>query len=72
MELINAENMSIQIEEIKEDMDETLRYLDGIRAYYNMVTEPELIDFAIYEMTAAERRHTYLYRKYCELTRQGK
>ena len=63
MELINAENMSIQIEEIKEDMDETLRYLDGIRAYYNMVTEPELIDFAIYEMTAAERRHTYLYRK---------
>lgn len=33
------------------------------RAYFNDVTDPELIDHAIYSLEAAEKRYVYLLRK---------
>ena len=44
------------IEEAKRD------WLDA-RAYFNAVTEPELIDHAIYTLGAAEKRYVYLLKK---------
>lgn len=37
------------------------------RSYFDTVTDPDLIDFAIYNLKAAERRYTYLLKQ----VRQG-
>ena len=44
------------IEEAKKDWQEA-------RAYFNTVTEPELVDHAIYALGAAEKRYVYLLKK---------
>ena len=44
------------IEEAKQDWQEA-------RAYFNTVTEPELVDHAIYALGAAEKRYVYLLKK---------
>jgi hypothetical protein len=44
------------IEEAKKDWQEA-------RAYFNTVTEPELVDHAIYTLGAAEKRYVYLLKK---------
>ncbi|MDK2784518.1 MAG: hypothetical protein PWQ41_1426 [Bacillota bacterium] len=33
------------------------------RRYFDAVTDPDLIDFAIYNMEAAQRRYTYLLKR---------
>jgi ABC-type nitrate/sulfonate/bicarbonate transport system substrate-binding protein len=44
------------IDEAKKDWQEA-------RAYFNTVTEPELVDHAIYTLGAAEKRYVYLLKK---------
>lgn len=44
------------VEEAKKDWQEA-------RAYFNTVTEPELVDHAIYALGAAEKRYVYLLKK---------
>jgi uncharacterized protein (UPF0210 family) len=44
------------IEEAKKDWKDA-------REYFNTVTEPELIDHAIYTLEAAEKRYVYLLKK---------
>ncbi len=44
------------IEEAKRDWQEA-------RAYFNTVTEPELVDHAIYALGAAEKRYVYLLKR---------
>lgn len=74
MEPRNTKKQALRLEElqdIKYDLDEAWRYWQGMISYYNMVSEPELVDFAIFEISAAERRHSYLYKKYCELAQRN-
>jgi hypothetical protein len=33
------------------------------KQYFNMVTEPDLVDLAIYSMSAAEKKYLYLLKK---------
>lgn len=49
--------------ELVELMDEARRNWLAARAFFNNVTEPDLIDQAIYTMNAAERRYIYLWKK---------
>jgi hypothetical protein len=51
-----AERYGRLIEEAKKDWQEA-------RAYFNTVTEPDLIDHAIYTLGAAEKRYVYLLKK---------
>ncbi|NLW59457.1 MAG: YaaL family protein [Firmicutes bacterium] len=44
------------VEEARKDWQEA-------RAYFNNVTDPELIDHAIYALGAAEKRYVYLLKK---------
>ncbi|HHT04952.1 MAG TPA: YaaL family protein [Hydrogenispora sp.] len=44
------------VEDAKKDWQEA-------RAYFNTVTDPELIDHAIYALGAAEKRYVYLLKK---------
>jgi len=44
------------VEEAKKDWQEA-------RAYFNSVTDPELVDHAIYALGAAEKRYVYLLKK---------
>ncbi|HEY8391419.1 MAG TPA: DUF2508 family protein [Capillibacterium sp.] len=50
------ENYWRLIEEARKDWQEA-------RAYFNTVTEPELVDHAIYALGAAEKRYVYLLKK---------
>lgn len=51
-----AERYGRLIEEAKKEWQEA-------RAYFNTVTEPDLIDHAIYTLGAAEKRYVYLLKK---------
>ena len=44
------------VEEAKRDWQEA-------RVYFNTVTDPELVDHAIYTLNAAEKRYVYLLKK---------
>ncbi|MGE5557676.1 MAG: YaaL family protein [Bacillota bacterium] len=58
-------------ERIFRETEEARREWVHSRAYFNLVTEPELIDHAIYTIEAAEKKYIYLLRqikeKYPEL-----
>jgi hypothetical protein len=57
---------------LKKDDDKSSELLDSVenarkqwlstKVYFDNVTDPDLIDHAIYTMTAAERRYIYLLR----------
>lgn len=44
-------------------IEEAKREWQEARAYFNTVTEPELVDHAIYALGAAEKRYVYLLKK---------
>ncbi|NLY88356.1 MAG: YaaL family protein [Firmicutes bacterium] len=44
-------------------IEEAKRDWQAARDYFNAVTDPELIDHAIYTMEAAEKRYVYLLRR---------
>jgi len=53
---ISKERQVALIEEAKRDWQ-------AAKNYFNAVTEPDLIDHAIYAMEAAEKRYVYLLRR---------
>jgi len=53
---ISKEKQVALIEEAKRDWQ-------AAKNYFNAVTEPDLIDHAIYAMEAAEKRYVYLLRR---------
>ncbi|WP_018248329.1 DUF2508 family protein [Orenia marismortui] len=55
-ELELEDNLNYQIEEAREEWQEA-------RKYFNSVSDPDLIDHAIYLLEAAESRYSYLVKK---------
>lgn len=48
--------------ELVSDVEAARRHWLSTKAYFDSVTDPDLIDHAIYAMVAAERRYVYLLR----------
>ncbi len=48
------------VEEIKKAVEE----MDQARSIYSQVDDPEMVDWAVYSLTAAEKRYDYLLKKY--------
>ena len=59
-ELIRKDEDSSQ--ELLESVESARKYWLSTKAYFDNVTDPDLIDHAIYAMTVAERRYVYLLR----------
>ncbi|HHX02379.1 MAG TPA: YaaL family protein [Firmicutes bacterium] len=59
MEAVNEDPASLrqQVENAKNDWQ-------AARSYFDNLTDPELIDYAIYSLEAAERKYMYLLKKY--------
>ena len=51
----------------EEEIARALAKWKAAAAYYESVDDPDLIDYAVYEMEAAQKRYTYL----LKLNRQG-
>ncbi len=51
----------------EEEVARALEKWKAAAAYYESVEDPDLIDYAVYEMEAAQKRYTYL----LKLSRQG-
>lgn len=49
-------------QELLNSVESARRQWLSTKAYFDSVTDPDLIDHAIYAMTAAERRYVYLLR----------
>lgn len=47
---------------LQDDVDSARRDWESARSYFETVTDPDLIDHAIYAMEAAERKYMYLLR----------
>jgi hypothetical protein len=51
---------------VGEYTDEALRALDewhAAESYFNSINDPDLVEYALYEMEAARRKYEYLMRK---------
>lgn len=59
------EQRRLQAEErtLRQEMDAARREMEAAENYFQTVTDPELIDHAIFAMEAAKRKYLYLYRR---------
>lgn len=48
---------------LRQEMEAARREADAAEQYFQTVTDPELIDHAIFTMEAAKRKYVYLYRQ---------
>jgi hypothetical protein len=48
---------------LRRQMEAAKREMEAAEAYFQNVTDPELVDHAIYTMEAAKRKYLYLYRQ---------
>lgn len=68
-ELLNEYRELLTEEEIlKLELEKTKKALDDAYTILQNVTEPELIDSAIYELNSIQLKYTFLHRKFCELS----
>lgn len=68
-ELLNEYRDLLTEEEIlKLELKKTKEALDDAYTILQNVTEPELIDSAIYELNSIQLKYTFLHRKFCELS----
>jgi hypothetical protein len=60
-----AELRRAQAEEqaLREEMEAARRELEAAESYFHTVTDPELVDHAIFAVEAARRKYLYLYRR---------
>ena len=66
--LDNYRSMLTEAEVLKIELKETKLALDAAYCILENVTEPELIDSAIYELNSIQSRYTFLTRKYREIS----
>ena len=52
-----------QIDDLTE-INRAVEEMATARSIYSQVDDPELVDWAVYSLTAAEKRYDYLLRKY--------
>lgn len=48
---------------LRQEMEAARRELEAAEQYFQTVTDPELVDHAIFSMEAARRKYLYLYRQ---------
>ncbi|MFZ5823799.1 MAG: DUF2508 family protein [Bacillota bacterium] len=48
---------------LRQEMEAARREAEAAERYFQTVTEPELVDHAIFTMEAAKRKYVYLYRQ---------
>jgi hypothetical protein len=58
--LTTSISYSSQAEDIIKAIDEAMEEWENARAYFEIVSEPKLVDYAIYLQAAAQSRYTYL------------
>jgi hypothetical protein len=61
-------NQLSEKEILKIELEETKLALDAVYTILQNVTEPELIDSAIYELNSIQMKYSFLHRKFVELT----
>ena len=57
-----------ELEQLKLELYATKESLDAIYSIHQNVTEPDLIDCAIYELKSVQMRYTFLHKKIVELS----
>ena len=60
---VNVPGKDMEREKIYREVEEARREWLQSRAYFNLVTEPELVDHAIYAVEAAEKKYIYLLKR---------
>lgn len=50
-------------DELTQDLEEAQRELTRARRYFNSVSDPDLIDHAIYLLEATRKKYSYLLKK---------
>lgn len=60
-----AETRRVEAEErnLRQQMEAARREMEAAESYFQTVTDPELVDHAIFTMEAARRKYIYLYRR---------
>lgn len=66
--LDNYRNLLTEEEILKLELEKTKEALDDAYTILQNVTEPELIDSAIYELNSIQLKYTFLHRKFLELS----
>lgn len=68
-QLLNEYRDQLSEEEIlRIELHETKLALDAVYTILQNVTEPELIDSAIYELNSIQKKYSFLHKKFIELT----
>lgn len=58
-------------EELRSDLAAAQKEWRAARAYFDAVSEPELVEYAIYQLVAAERKYMYLHKRLRKLKDQA-
>ncbi|GAB6099702.1 hypothetical protein JCM16358_15810 [Halanaerocella petrolearia] len=62
--VLNNYNFSARVDkDLEEEIIEAREEFNNAKKYFDSVSDPDLIDHAIYLLKAAESKHTYLLKK---------
>ncbi|AGB40071.1 Protein of unknown function (DUF2508) [Halobacteroides halobius DSM 5150] len=62
--VLNDSSLSTRVDEkLEEEIIEAQEEFNKARKYFDSVSDPDLIDHAIYRLKAAESKYTYLLKK---------
>lgn len=64
----NVNNNLSELDRLRLELIEAKKALDTAYSILQNVTEPDLIDCAIYELKSVQMRYTFLHKKFIELS----
>lgn len=67
-DIYDANNNLSELDRLRLELIETKYALDAAYSILQNVTEPDLIDSAIYELKSVQMRYTFLHKKFVELS----
>ncbi|HBE77470.1 MAG TPA: DUF2508 domain-containing protein [Firmicutes bacterium] len=67
IDLFRLESGDPKLPDLATDLEDAWRDWKHARAYFNNVTDPDLIDYAIYYMGATEKKYIYLLKRAREI-----
>jgi hypothetical protein len=65
--LFRLKSNNNKLPDLIEDLEQAWREWKHARLYFNNVTDPDLIDYAIYNMGATEKKYIYLLKRAREI-----
>jgi Protein of unknown function (DUF2508) len=65
--LFQLKNTGEKLPDLIEDLEQAWREWRHARLYFNNVTDPDLIDYAIFNMGATEKKYIYLLKRAREI-----